>query len=150
VEQRDSMTAAEWRQLQGLAPPGADLEEGRNSIRRNLPLSGSSPGCIPEHLRPQRGKMNKTEAAYATYLDALRLTGAVKCWRFEAITLKLADGVRYTPDFLVELFVPPLEVHEVKGFWREDARVKFKVAAELFSMFRFVAVKRKNRRWEIC
>ena len=60
-----------------------------------------------------------------------------------------ADATRYTPDFLVELPGGLLELHEVKGFWRDDARVKFKVAAELFPMFRFVAVKRKHRQWEL-
>lgn len=91
--------------------------------------------------------MNKTEAAYAQHLHALQLAGKVKGWKFESLTLRLADATRYTPDFLVELFVGPLELHEVKGFWRDDARVKFKVAAELFPMFAFVEVKRKERRW---
>ena len=104
---------------------------------------------MPQHLRPKRGRMNKTEAAYAQHLHALQLGGKVKGWRFESLTLRLADATRYTPDFLVELFVGPLELHEVKGFWRDDARVKFKVAAELFPMFRFVAVKRKNRQWDL-
>ena len=36
-----------------------------------------------------------------------------------------------------------LEFHEVKGFWRDDARVKIKVAAEHFP-FKFVAVRKKK------
>lgn len=92
--------------------------------------------------------MNKTEAAYTQHLHALQLTDKVKAWRFEGVTLRLADRTRYTPDFFVELADGTLELHEVKGFWRDDARVKFKVAAELFPMFGFVSVKRKNRQWE--
>lgn len=93
--------------------------------------------------------MNKTEAAYAQHLHALQLAGKVRSWCFESITLRLADATRYTPDFLVELSDRTLENHEVKGSWRDDARGKFKVAAELFPMFRFVAVKRSNRRWDL-
>lgn len=96
--------------------------------------------------------MNKTEAAYARHLNALMLGGlsGIVSWKFEAITLRLADGTRYTPDFFVEMEVGYFshEIHEVKGFWRDDARVKFNVAAELFPMFQFVAVKRKNRQWD--
>lgn len=143
----DRMTAAEWRRFQGLEPAGADLARGEVAKFRNSSIpSFASP---PEHLRPKRGKMNKTEAAYAQHLHALQLGGKVKGWKFESLTLRLADATRYTPDFMVEMFVGPLELHEVKGFWRDDARVKFKVAAELFPMFRFVAVKRKNRQWEL-
>ncbi len=142
---RDRLTAAEWRQMNGLPPAGADVE--RPLLDR---LSASSnPPVQPDHLRPQRGKMNKTGAAYAQHLHALQLAGKVKGWRFESITLRLADATRYTPDFLVELFIGPIELHEVKGFWRDDARVKFKVAAELFPMFQFVAVKRKKRAWDV-
>jgi hypothetical protein len=36
----------------------------------------------------------------------------------------------------------------VKGFWRDDARVKFKVAREFFPMFEFNAVKRNGAGWE--
>ena len=33
-----------------------------------------------------------------------------------------------------------LEMHEVKGHWMEDARVKMKVAADMYP-FRFIAVQ---------
>lgn len=141
------MTAAEWRRFQGLQPAGADLAPRATTGGAALSITGN-PGQ-PEHLRPKRGQMNKTEAAYAQHLHALQLAGKVKGWKFESVTLRLADDTTYRPDFLVELFIGPLELHEVKGFWRDDARVKFKVAAELFPMFRFVAVKRKNRQWKL-
>ena len=31
-------------------------------------------------------------------------------------------------------------MHEVKGFWRDDARAKIKIAADLYP-FRFIAVQ---------
>lgn len=153
---RDRLTAAEWRQLHGLPPAGADLAQPRDEVAHNrkntppkCPGPENFPRAAPDHLRPKRGRMNKTEAAYAEHLYALQLGDRVESWRFESVTLRLADATRYTPDFLVELVDGALELHEVKGFWRDDARVKFKVAAELFPMFQFVAVKRKNRQWDL-
>ena len=89
--------------------------------------------------RPSR--MNKGEARYAQHLELLRLAGEIVRWDFEDVTLRLADKTRYTPDFMVLLPNREVEFHEFKGFWRDDARVKIKVAAERFAMFRFVAVQ---------
>jgi hypothetical protein len=82
--------------------------------------------------------MNKTEMAYDAYLWGLR--GELVVWHaFESITLKLANDTRYTPDFVVQRTSGAIELHEVKGFWRDDARVKIKVAAAMFP-FKFIAV----------
>jgi hypothetical protein len=44
-----------------------------------------------------------------------------------------------------------MEMHEVKGFWQDDARAKIKIAADLYP-FRFIAVKVKPKKngggWE--
>ena len=98
------------------------------------------------HLKP--GTMNKTEAAYAQRLELLRRAGEILWWEFEAVKLKLAPDTFYSPDFAVMSADHVLEMHEVKGFWRDDARVKIKVAAELFP-FRFLAVKRDKQDWAI-
>jgi hypothetical protein len=91
------------------------------------------------HGRHKPGVMNKTEAAYQLELEAGRQVGEILWYTFEAITLKLADDCRYTPDFIVMKKDLSLECHEVKGFWQDDARVKIKVAAAKFP-FRFIAV----------
>lgn len=85
--------------------------------------------------------MNKTEARRAQELESLRLGNIVKSWQFEAVTLVLADRCRYTPDFFVEYADGHLVFEEVKGFWRDDARVKIKVAARLYPMFSFRALR---------
>ncbi len=90
--------------------------------------------------RMKAGKMNKTEEAYSQHLEAEKQAGRVVWWAFEGMTFKLADDTRYTPDFNVMLASGHIEQHEVKGHWRDDARVKVKVAASLFP-FKFVAVK---------
>ena len=38
-----------------------------------------------------------------------------------------------------------MEMHEVKGFWQDDARVKIKVAAQMYP-FRFLAAKLKPKK----
>lgn len=85
------------------------------------------------------GTMNKTEAAYDAHLRLLTHAGEVLWHRFEAIKLRLADNTFYTCDFAVLPASCVLEMHEVKGFWQDDARVKIKVAASIYP-FKFVAV----------
>lgn len=97
--------------------------------------------------KPKASDMNKTEAKYAAYLEAQKLAGDVLWWGFECIKLRLADNTFYTPDFLVLKHDLALEVHETKGFWRDDARVKIKVAAEHFP-FKFLAVTKDRDGWQ--
>lgn len=95
--------------------------------------------------RLKTGQMNKTEAAYDTHLAALQAAGLILWRRFEGVKLRLADNTFYTPDFAVMRADGSMELHEVKGFWADDARVKIKVAADLYP-FRFVAVKVKAKK----
>jgi hypothetical protein len=83
--------------------------------------------------------MNKMESAYRDVLHGRVLVGDVLWFRYEAMKLRLADNTFYSPDFAVMLASGELEVHEVKGHWEDDARVKIKVAAEQYP-FRFCAV----------
>lgn len=73
--------------------------------------------------------MNGTERACLELLEAARIAGTVREYHFEAVTLKLAHDRRYTPDFLVVRPDGACELHEVTGFWRDDARAKTRVAA---------------------
>ena len=95
--------------------------------------------------RLKSGVMNRTEAAYAAHLERLRLAGEVEWFRFEGVKLRLADSTFYTPDFAVMAADGVMEMHEVKGFWTDDARVKIKVAADQYP-FRFVAFKVQAKR----
>lgn len=102
--------------------------------------------------RMKAGKMNKTEAAYESALKTMLVVGDIVWYKFEGLTFKLADNTRYTPDFAVMMADGQIALHEVKGFWRDDARVKIKVASEMFP-FKFIAVKAKTKKsgggWEI-
>jgi hypothetical protein len=101
--------------------------------------------------RLKTGQMNKTEQAYADRLTLLRGAGEIQWFKFEGVKLRLADNTFYSPDFAVMLADGTMEMHEVKGFWQEDARAKIKIAADLFP-FRFIAVRVKPKKdgggWE--
>ena len=105
---------------------------------------------MTEHIKPLTRvappRMNKTEAAYAGQLELLKRLGEIVDYRFEAVKLRLAEKTFYTPDFLVTT-VDEIQFHEVKGFWRDDARVKIKVAAAQYPEFAFCAVTRKRGSW---
>jgi len=91
------------------------------------------------------GFRSGTEARYAVELERRKQTGEVVWWKYEAVKLRLADNTFYSPDFAVQLHSGELEMHEVKGFWQDTARVKIKVAAELFP-FLFVVVTAKAKK----
>lgn len=95
--------------------------------------------------RLKRGVMNKTEVAYESYLKILLSAGEIIWYRFEGMKFRLADGTFYTPDFNVMKPSGQIEIHEVKGYWTDDARVKIKVAAEMFP-FKFLALKVKPKK----
>ena len=94
------------------------------------------------------GAMNKTEAAYAEALELRKRVGYVAWYKFEGIKLRLADSTFLTIDFPVLPKSGVLEMHDCKGFWQDDARVKIKVAASIYP-FRFIAVKKKGGGWAI-
>jgi hypothetical protein len=98
-------------------------------------------------VRP-RGQMNKLECEYAERLKLRERAGEVEWFAYEAVKLRLANNTFYSPDFLVMLANGDMEVHEVKGFWEDDARVKIKVAASIYP-FRFIAVSKGKEGWSV-
>lgn len=100
-------------------------------------------------LKP--GAMNRTEATYSGHLELLKRAGEVLWYRFEGLKLRLADNTFYTPDFAVMAADGVIECHEIKGFWQDTARVKIKVASDLYP-FRFRAFKARAKKhgggWE--
>lgn len=97
--------------------------------------------------RLKSGEMNKTEAAYDAHLSALMHIGQVIWYRFEGIKFRLADNTFYTPDFIIMMADGRIQVHEVKGYWTDDARVKIKVAAGMYP-FDFIAIKKVKGQWQ--
>ena len=91
--------------------------------------------------RLKTGVMNKTESLYeATVLKPALMAGEVAWYKFEGLKLRLADNTFYTPDFAVMMMDGQMQCREVKGFWTDDARVKIKVAADIYP-FEFIAIR---------
>lgn len=84
---------------------------------------------------------NKWERLYAQELDLRKAAGEITAWVYEGVRLRIANGAWYKPDFLVVLPDGLIELHEVKGHWREAARVRVKVTQELYPWFRFLVVR---------
>lgn len=89
-------------------------------------------------------KLNKTERAW---LLELRIRNP-KFLGIQAMTFKLGDDCRYTPDFIEISQEDKFIAWEVKGFMRDDALVKLKVAARMFPFLDFYVVKRIKGAWE--
>lgn len=95
--------------------------------------------------RLKTGQMNQTEAEYGKHLELLKIAGEVAWYKFEGMKFRLADNTFYTPDFTVMLSDGALQAHEVKGFWEDDAKVKIKVAADMYPI-EFIAVKKQAKK----
>ena len=91
--------------------------------------------AVAQDAKP-RGVPNKTESAYR----ARHLAG--KDARYEAVTFRMANGHRYTPDWVVVADGKPIECHEVKGAYRlgsyQRARLAFDQAAVEWPGIRWV------------
>jgi hypothetical protein len=125
----------------------ARMRKPAASLAPAVPLYGGAPAQTAKEKMQARGRlpvgvMNKTEAEYDAYLADLQQRGVIVWRRFEGIKLRLADNTFYTPDFGVMLSSGLMELHEVKGHWTDDARVKIKVAAALYP-YQFVAVQKR-------
>ena len=86
------------------------------------------------------GEMNGLERRFSERLDAMQCSGSILWWRFEAIRLRLTVGDKkttYTPDFFVLMKTGEVEIYETKGHWTSAARVKTKVAADLYWFWKF-------------
>lgn len=88
---------------------------------------------------------NGLERLYgAEMLELQRLAGEIQWYRFGSLSLRLAKRTWYRVDYQVGCNDGVIEIHEVKGHWEDDARVKIKVAARMFPEYRFVAVQNKG------
>jgi hypothetical protein len=115
-----------------------------------VPISSHAPSTLltapPIRLRGHAGKMNKTEAEYAQLLEARLYAGDIHWYRFEGMKLRLADNTFFNVDFAVLMPDRNLQFHEVKGFMRDDANVKIKVAAEQYP-FDFHVIRKVKGQW---
>lgn len=158
-----------------MSEPARWTQEEYEAHMRGFGLTPSNdpPSPASKRTQPKRGVMNKTETLYAAVLEAKKTapkendragTGEIQQVRFEGVTLTLAPGCRFTPDFMVTRFVDwegfVIEFHEVKAgrkrksgnigpHMEDDARVKLLTAAKLFPEFEFYLAWLWKDKWEV-
>ena len=127
-----------------------ELFTPRDPPQPPTPSAPAQPSTPPPQTKFSLGKttdeakLNKTEAGFLAYLRALRKT----CIGVQNITLKLANDCRFTPDFSY-IEGGRLILIDVKGFQREDALIKIKVAARQFSWIEFQIVTKTKNGWDV-
>lgn len=132
----------------------ADMPEAMRRLMEKQPQPAHPETTArPRHARHEAGRMNKTEALYEQQLAFRKHAGEITWYAFEAIKLRLAKATFLTIDFAVKLPDGALQLHEVKGrkgdrYWaEEDAKIKLKVAAEMFPFQFFVVWPRQGGGW---
>lgn len=142
----------------------AHMQKIRNPVLREKYIRETT-DVISKSMVPRGRHMNKVEAAYDSFLTQQKDVGMIIRHRYESVTILLAPGCRYTPDFMVYristhgtgLLVS--EFHEVKGTRKrksgvigphieDDARVKLLTAAKLYPEFTFKLVWLDRGRWQ--
>ncbi len=101
---------------------------------------GNGVVATPAEKRPSGPKFkSKAEARYAQLLEARKRAGEIADWDYEALTLVVgrAESMvsRLTPDFVVHQHDGAIELHEVKGWLRDDARAKLLAAVRQWPGF---------------
>jgi len=144
----------ERREGTAAAPQGGRKERSSARTTRGTPekvnATCAGAGAIEGRAsatNDPREKMNGTESAFADYLDGRIQRGEIKRWDFEPEKFRLADNTYYTPDFRVVENDDRIVFIETKGFWRDDARAKIKIAAALHP-YRFTAAQKKKGEWK--
>jgi hypothetical protein len=129
----------------------ADYETMNSRVR-----GGSSPTIKAKgKIAPRPTSMNKTEASYSHYLEALKRSGEILDYKFEGLKFKLADNTSLTPDFMVITQKGYVELHDTKARWastgkphvEDDFMVKIKVAAIQYPYFTFCITWLENGSW---
>jgi hypothetical protein len=108
---------------------------------------GKTVEAANQFISTDEAKLNKTERARLSYLSRLP---NVQRLHTQALTLKLAHDCRLTPDFFyLDTDQKRFVAEDVKGFQREDALIKMKVAARMFPEFAFQIVFKAKDGWTV-
>ena len=143
----DMSPALKARVKEALARQSRQYAPGRRVGTWTMKTSGDRVSGRGETAAPIRRGPNKTEAEY----NRLYLRGK---GIYEAVTLRLPGGSRYTPDWVVMGDGWKVELHEVKGSYRFGshgrAATAFREAVAAFPCFAFVwAVRGKGGVWSV-
>lgn len=96
----------------------------------NLVPGGHTTAAKKAKEAKKKKGMNKWEESFARTLEWQRSIGQIAWWGFEPFRIRLADGCWYRPDFVSVDMAGKTSIWEVKGFMREAARIRLRVASE--------------------
>lgn len=117
--------------------------------RASATASTQRPPSVKGVIRQSARTPNATEERFRLqWLEPMRIVDEIDRYEYEAITLRLANGCRYTPDWLAVTPEGKVRFYEIKGrqVW-DDAIVKLKVAAAKYFFFRFYLCAWDGRGW---
>lgn len=97
---------------------------------------------------------SKLEHDYAERLEILKLAGEIQGWWLKPMRLRISDtpeakgkkALYYSPDFAVLTNDGTYEIHETKGFMRNAAWNRLRVAATEHP-FKFIVVRKVKGSW---
>ena len=125
-------------------PAGASRYAGRMPRGRHEPRDPARSG--------ERGRVpNRTEAAYRG--EVLGRRSDVAAVHYQGLTFHMANGHRYTPDWVAVTTGGRMECHEVKGGYRlhsqQRARLAFDQARVEFPWIVWVWAAKTKQGWKI-
>jgi hypothetical protein len=114
---------------------------------RSIPVQGGDQGRTAGKIKRSAKQMNKTECHYLD--NVLRGKDA----RYEALTFRMSNQHRYTPDFVVFEAGRPIECHEVKGGYalhsQQRARLAFDQCSKEFPGLRWIWAAKHKDGWRV-
>src|SRR5687767_2706756 len=84
-------------------------------LKQNMALANAPLVTVAKAPVVRSGYRSKVEERYAQYLDLVQKVGGIRGWKYEAVRLRLAQGVTYVPDFVVRIDDSTVVFREVKG-----------------------------------
>lgn len=109
------------------------------------------PPAAKKIIRQSTKQPNKLEKRFEIEcLNLWKFEHKIIDYAFEAITIRIGNGVTYRPDYWTVDSEGRTTFYECKGkqVW-DDAKVKIKVAAMLYPAYRFYLCRRENGAWII-
>lgn len=107
----------------------------------------------PKIIRQSKRQPNSTEKRFELEkLIPMKLTGEILCYQFEGITLRLANGLKYKPDYWTVNGNNETVFFEVKGGrpkQREAGIKALKMAASVYPVYRFYLARYAGGQWDV-
>lgn len=119
------------------------LADRSKTIETDFTVASSNVSNIPLKLKNQDSKLEND--FYVSYIVPRLHSGEIVKCLSPGMQFYLAKSTTYKPDFVCLMSDGSLRIFETKGFFREDAIVKLKVSAEIFSFFQFFLVTKKGK-----